>query len=100
MTNNEYREPTLRQMLDESKGAVASPGRYCDRMAYIIDCFADAQGDEEVSEGFGGDYHSRFGRRILTIDTAGFVECERYDTVAKAEEEMRRLRRRFGHYAG
>lgn len=90
-------EPTLRDLLDDSKEAASGPGRYCDRMAYVIDVACDANGDESLSLGLGGTYHSRFGRRILTVTSDGFVRTARYPSANAAAHALDTIRR---WYAG
>jgi hypothetical protein len=95
MTSDPYSEPTLRQLLDDSADAVARPGRYCDRMAYVIDVACDPTGDDEVSMGIFGDYAVRFGRRVLVVDGQGFVSAVRYASVDEASAAMDELRDEF-----
>lgn len=85
---NEYTEPTLRQLLDDSAEAAKGPGRYCDRMAYVIDIACDPNGDETVSAGLGGLYATRFGRRVLLINDQGFCSSQAFKTPGEAAAAM------------
>ena len=94
-TDNDWHEPTLRELLDESKARVNMPGRYVNRMAYIIDVACDPNGDETFSAGLGGDWYARFGRRILQVDSQGFVGSITLPRESVAEAFMERLRNEF-----
>ena len=94
-TDNDWVTPTLRQLLDESAARVAMPGRYCDRMAFIIDVACDPNGDDTFSAGLGGDWYARFGRRILLVDSRGFVTSQIFPRESVAEAAMEALRNDF-----
>lgn len=96
----EWGPSALRSLIDEARERAASPGRICDPMAYIMDRCCDPNGDETVSMGLGGDYVTRFGRRLLVIDGQGFVASQCYRTEAEAVQAVEDLRRQWAGVEG
>ena len=69
------------------------PGKYCDPMAIVLDTiWLDGDlGDESVIDDNGWFGAVRYGRRILSWNSQGFISSSRFDTVTEAESFMTEL---------
>lgn len=71
----------LRTLIEDALEAAARPGRYVDRMAYILDqCYAlqGVQPSQEASLQGWGEHCARYGKRLLHTNSQGFVESATY----------------------
>jgi TRAP-type mannitol/chloroaromatic compound transport system substrate-binding protein len=82
----------LRMLLDDAAEAVAGPGRYQDRMAYVLDNL-ELTADEEASLHGWGEFCARYGRRILRINSQGFTSSHRFKKVYEAQRAFREATR-------
>lgn len=81
----------LRTLLDDATEAAAGPGKYQDRMAFVIDHLMTSgwTADEEASLPGWGEFCARFGRRLLRIDSQGFVSSQRFRREYEAARAFR-----------
>ena len=84
----------LRELLDDATNAAARPGRYCDRMAFVLDHLITAAGwepDEQASLPDWGEFCARFGRRLLFINSQGLVSSRKFRRAWEASRAFRQV---------
>jgi hypothetical protein len=73
----------------DTREEVKRPGPYCDEIAVVLDRIGlDGFSDETQGGEFGGALGVRMGRRVLWIDSQGFMSSERFATADEASDTL------------